>query len=64
MKDASFPIQQPAIPGFVRKGKALVFSAPGGETLSDKTVQDILKSGQAERDARVVERLKGRNRRR
>ena len=37
--------------GFVRKGKALVFSTVGDETLSDETVQEILESGRSERDS-------------
>jgi hypothetical protein len=49
--------------GFVRKGKALVFSTPGEETLSEKTAQGILESGRAERDSRNVETLGTRNRR-
>jgi AbrB family looped-hinge helix DNA binding protein len=50
--------------GFVRKGKALVFSTAGNETLSEETVQEILESGRAERDSRNLEGLNGRNRRR
>jgi hypothetical protein len=50
--------------GFVRKGKALVFSTGGGETLSAETVQEILESGRAERDLRSVEGLSSRKRRR
>jgi AbrB family looped-hinge helix DNA binding protein len=49
--------------GFVRKGKALVFSTPGEETLSEKTAQEILESGRGERDSRVVEGLSARTRR-
>jgi hypothetical protein len=41
--------------GFVRKGKALVFSTPGEETLREKTVQKILEAGRAERNSRNVE---------
>ncbi len=47
--------------GFVRKGKALVFSTPGEETLSEETVQEILDSGREERHSRIVEGLRGRN---
>jgi AbrB family looped-hinge helix DNA binding protein len=36
--------------GFVRKGKALVFSTAGNETLSEKTVHEILESGRVEHD--------------
>src|SRR5580658_5035342 len=43
--------------GFVRKGKALVFSTAGNETLSEEVVQEILESGRAERDIRSVEGL-------
>jgi AbrB family looped-hinge helix DNA binding protein len=49
--------------GFVRKGKALVFSTVGGETLSEETVQKVLESGRAERDARNVKGLINQNRR-
>jgi AbrB family looped-hinge helix DNA binding protein len=51
------------IAGFVRKGKALVFSTPGDETLSEETAQEILEAGRAERDAHGVEALAGRIRR-
>ena len=43
--------------GFVRKGKALVFSTAGDETLNQETVQEILEAGRAERDGRIVEAL-------
>lgn len=49
--------------GFVRKGKALVFSTPGQESLSEESVRQILESGRAERDSFVVAGLKGRKRR-
>jgi AbrB family looped-hinge helix DNA binding protein len=49
--------------GFVRKGKALVFSTAGNETLSEETVQQILESGRAEHDSRNVEGLAGRKHR-
>jgi AbrB family looped-hinge helix DNA binding protein len=49
--------------GFVRKGKALVFSTVGGETLSVETAQEILEAGRSERDSHNVESLGGRNRR-
>ncbi len=49
--------------GFVRKGKALVFSTAGDETLNEETVQEILEAGRAERDGRIVEALGGRKRR-
>jgi hypothetical protein len=45
------------ITGFVRKGKALVFSTTGDETLSAETAQEILESGRSERDSRIVESL-------
>jgi AbrB family looped-hinge helix DNA binding protein len=50
--------------GFIRKGNALVFSTRGDETISEKTVQEILESGRAERDSRNFERLSVRSRRR
>jgi AbrB family looped-hinge helix DNA binding protein len=43
--------------GFVRKGKALVFSTLSNETLSEEVAQEILESGRAERDSRIVECL-------
>ena len=49
--------------GFVRKGKALVFSAADEQTLSEETVQGILQSGRAERDFRNAGGLGSRNRR-
>jgi AbrB family looped-hinge helix DNA binding protein len=49
--------------GFVRKGKALVFSTAGEATLSEETVNEILESGRGERDARNVEGLTRQNRR-
>jgi AbrB family looped-hinge helix DNA binding protein len=49
--------------GFVRKGKALVFSTTGEETLSEDTIKEILDSGRAERDARNLEGLNRPNRR-
>jgi AbrB family looped-hinge helix DNA binding protein len=36
--------------GFVRRGKALVFSTPGDERLSNETVTDILQSGRQARE--------------
>ena len=36
---------------FVRKGKALVFVAPGDAILTTASVQEILDSGRAERDS-------------
>jgi AbrB family looped-hinge helix DNA binding protein len=48
--------------GFLRKGKALVFSTTGNRTLSRQTAQEILESGRAERDSRNVEGLKSQNR--
>ena len=49
--------------GFVRKGKAIVFSTAGGETLSEETAQEVLESGRAERDVRSVEGLNSGKRR-
>src|SRR5271157_2030879 len=49
--------------GFVRKGKALVFSTAGNETLSEETVHEILESGRAKHDSRSVEGLVSRKRR-
>jgi AbrB family looped-hinge helix DNA binding protein len=49
--------------GFVRKGKALVFSTAGDEILSEEAVQEILESARAERDDRIVESLCGHKRR-
>jgi AbrB family looped-hinge helix DNA binding protein len=49
--------------GFVRKGKALVFSTAGEATLSEETVNEILESGRGERDSRNVEGLIRPNRR-
>jgi AbrB family looped-hinge helix DNA binding protein len=37
--------------GFVRKGKALVFSTPGDKTLSNETVTQALETGRLEREA-------------
>jgi len=45
------------IAGFIRKGKAIVFSTVGNATLSQETAQEILESGRAERDARNAEGL-------
>ena len=45
------------ITGFVRKGKALVFSTAGDERLREETARKILDSGRAERDARNIEGL-------
>jgi len=52
------------ITGFVRMGKALVFSTAGEETLSEEQAQEILESCRTERDARNVESLSSRHRRR
>ncbi len=49
--------------GFVRKGKALVFSTPGNVTLSAEAAREILESARAERDSRSVDGLAGRKRR-
>jgi AbrB family looped-hinge helix DNA binding protein len=46
--------------GFVRSGKALVFSATGAEPLSQETVQEALETGRQERDVRVTNGLPGR----
>ncbi|MGA2175819.1 MAG: AbrB/MazE/SpoVT family DNA-binding domain-containing protein [Verrucomicrobiota bacterium] len=49
--------------GFVRKGKALVFSTVGDERLSAETAREILETGRAEHDSRSVEGLGGQKRR-
>jgi AbrB family looped-hinge helix DNA binding protein len=49
--------------GFVRKGKALVFSTSGDERLDEETVREILESVRAERDGQIVEGLGDRKRR-
>ena len=48
--------------GFVRKGKALVFSARGDETVSNETVASILESGRQEREGLPTESLPRRKR--
>src|SRR5579862_5992265 len=49
--------------GFVRKGKALVFSSPGDETLNHETLQRILEEERAEREATATSGTSGRKRR-
>ena len=39
--------------GFVRKGKALVFSTSGDDTLNKEAVQAVLEEGRAEKSARI-----------
>lgn len=46
--------------GFVRKGKALVFSTSGGEVISQKSVNAILEEGREEHAARIEGGLRGR----
>jgi AbrB family looped-hinge helix DNA binding protein len=41
-------------PGFVRKGKSLVFVTPGNETLTKEVVDDILNTIRAERDESIL----------
>lgn len=40
--------------GFVRKGKALVFSTVGDAVLSGEIVQETLESGRAEHDHQIM----------
>jgi len=49
--------------GFVRKGKALVLSAPGSEVLSTEKVNEILEACREEAMARGIETGPGRRRR-
>jgi AbrB family looped-hinge helix DNA binding protein len=49
--------------GFVRKGKALVFTTAGNAILREETVQAILESSRADYDLRSVEGLRPRKRR-
>jgi len=42
--------------GFVRRGKALVFSTSGGDTLSQETVNAVLEASRQEGAARVAAR--------
>jgi AbrB family looped-hinge helix DNA binding protein len=51
-----------ATAGFVRSGKALVFSASGAGSLSHETVQEALEAGREERHAHVVTGMPGRKR--
>jgi AbrB family looped-hinge helix DNA binding protein len=46
--------------GFIRSGRALVFSAEGAESISPETVQEALEAGRDERHARVTTGLPGR----
>lgn len=48
--------------GFVRSGRALVFSAEGAEAISQETVQEALEAGRDERHVRVVSGMPGRKR--
>ena len=45
--------------GFIRKGKALVFSSIGGKTLSQETVNRILEESRNERDEQSLAGLRG-----
>ena len=49
--------------GFVRKGKAIVFSTVGDEALSAETVREILESGRSEHDSRSLEAFSDQKRR-
>jgi AbrB family looped-hinge helix DNA binding protein len=49
--------------GFIRKGKALVFSSSGDETLNHETLQRILEEERAEREASATSGISGRKRR-
>jgi AbrB family looped-hinge helix DNA binding protein len=51
-----------ATAGFIRSGKALVFSASGAGSLSQETVQEALETGREERHVRVVTGMPGRKR--
>jgi hypothetical protein len=43
--------------GFVRKGKALVFSTAGNATLSEEIVREILENGREDHDSHSVDGL-------
>jgi AbrB family looped-hinge helix DNA binding protein len=45
--------------GFVRKGRALVFSSVGDGTLTQETVNDILEEGRNERSEQSFQGLRG-----
>jgi AbrB family looped-hinge helix DNA binding protein len=45
--------------GFVRKGRALVFSITGDETLKLETVNEILEEGRNERSGQSFQGLRG-----
>jgi len=49
--------------GFVRKGKALVFSSPGEELLNHETVRRILEAERAERETGLTSGIQERKRR-
>ena len=49
--------------GFVRKGKAIVFSTVGDEALSAETEREILESSRSENDFRNPEAFSGQKRR-
>jgi AbrB family looped-hinge helix DNA binding protein len=51
-----------ATAGFVRSGKALVFSAGGAGSLSQETIQEALEAGREERHVRVASGLPARKR--
>ena len=46
--------------GFVRKGKALVFSTSVNDTLSEEAVHAVLEEGRAEKSARIKGERTGR----
>ena len=47
--------------GFIRKGKALVFSTEGDEMLNQETLRRILEESREERDKAIAGQLTGRN---
>ena len=49
--------------GFIRKGKALVFSSPGPETLDHETVRRILEEERAQGEKALARRIPERKRR-
>ena len=48
--------------GFIRKGKALVFSTTGGETITEEHVAEALQAAWAERHEQSLAGLRRRNR--
>ncbi|HLH57093.1 MAG TPA: AbrB/MazE/SpoVT family DNA-binding domain-containing protein [Verrucomicrobiae bacterium] len=49
--------------GLIRKGKALVFSSPGEETLNHETLERILEEERADREDSARRDISGRKRR-